>query len=347
MNLEYIKEITINEAIVHILDNNGDEALLNEYTLELNEEVHTFLKKHIERCLKDEELKYAVFNKERNIVKEISQEYLNGMNNIIDVSKELARQMFILMKGDGNIPSCDLVVVSISTEYGPLIGILKMDYIKNYTHSVDYIDNKMGINIISELTGLPVSSQKIQKCAFIKPIIDDQEFSLMVIDKQSRSKDKEGYGSNYFISKYLGCSIIDNERDMTKNFLKATEEWTRANLQENADTAEIVRSTIKRKMKEEELIDVHNLSEDMFGEKEEVKQSFNEYLSAQGLSSNINIDKQWVEKNLKRIRLKIDKDIDLYINEEAYHDDNRFEIQRVGDGSINILIKHVVNYIEK
>lgn len=345
--MEYIKEITINEAIVHILDNNGDEALLNEYTLELNEEVHTFLKKHIERCLKDEELKYAVFNKERNIVKEISQEYLNGMNNIIDVSKELARQMFILMKGDGNIPSCDLVVVSISTEYGPLIGILKMDYIKNYTHSVDYIDNKMGINIISELTGLPVSSQKIQKCAFIKPIIDDQEFSLMVIDKQSRSKDKEGYGSNYFISKYLGCSIIDNERDMTKNFLKATEEWTRANLQENADTAEIVRSTIKRKMKEEELIDVHNLSEDMFGEKEEVKQSFNEYLSAQGLSSNINIDKQWVEKNLKRIRLKIDKDIDLYINEEAYHDDNRFEIQRVGDGSINILIKHVVNYIEK
>jgi hypothetical protein len=345
--LEYIKEITINEAIVHILDNNGDEALLNEYTLELNEEVHGFLRKHIERCLKDEELKYAVFNEERNIVKEISQEYFNGANNVIDVSKELARQMFILMKGDGNIPSCDLVIVSISTEYGPLLGILKMDYIKNYTHSVDFIDNKVGINIIPELTGLPVSAQKIQKCAFIKPIRDDQEFSLMVIDKQSKSKDKEGYGSNYFISKYLGCSIIDNERDMTKNFLKAAEEWTRVNLQENADTAEIVRSTIKKKLKEEELIDVHDLSKDMFGEKEDVKESFKEYISAQGLSSNINIDKEWVEKKLKRIRLKIDKDIDLYINEEAYHDNSRFEIQRVGDGSINIIIKHVVNYIEK
>ena len=42
-----------------------------------------------------------------------------------------------------------------------------------------------------------------------------------------------------------------------------------------------------------------------------------------------------------------DKDIDLYINEEAYHDDSKFEIQRNGDGSINMIIKHVINYIEK
>lgn len=345
--MEYIKEITINEAIVHILDTNGDEPLLNEYVLELNEEVHGFLRKHIERCLKDEELKYALFNEERNIVKETSQEYLNGINSIIDVSKELARQMFILMKGDGNIPCCDLVIISISTEYGPMLGILKMDYIKNYTHSVDFIDNKVGINIIPELTGLPVSAQKIQKCAFIKPIRDEQEFNLMVIDKQSKSKDKEEYGSNYFISKYLGCSIIDNERDMTRNFIKAAEQWTRVNLQENADTAETVRSTIKKKLKEEETIDVHDLSTDMFGENEDVKESFKEYISAQGLSSNISVDKEWVEKKLKRIRLKIDKDIDLYINEEAYHDNSKFEIQRVGDGSINIVIKHVINYIEK
>jgi len=50
---------------------------------------------------------------------------------------------------------------------------------------------------------------------------------------------------------------------------------------------------------------------------------------------------------LKRVRLKIDKDIDLYISEEAYNDINRFEIERVGDGSINMKIKHIINYTEK
>lgn len=345
--MEYIKEIYINEAIVHILDNNADEPVLNEYTLQLNEEIYGFLLKHIERCLKDEELKYAIFNEERNIVKEVSQEYLNGANSIVEVSKELVRQMFILMKADGNIPCCDLVIVSISTEYGPMLAILKMDYIKNYTHSIDFVDNKIGINIVPELTGLPVSAQKIQKCAFIKPIREDQGFNLMVIDKQSKSKDDGEYGSNYFIGKYLGCTVIDNERDITKTFVKAAEEWTRTSFEENADTAEMIRSSIKRKLKEQDSIDIQSLSEDMFGDNAEIQQSFREYISSKGVGDQIDIDKQWVEKKLKRVRLKIDKDIDVYINEEAYHDNSKFEIQRVGDGSINIVIKHVKNYIEK
>ncbi len=75
-------------------------------------------------------MKYAIFNEERNIVKELSQEYLNGQNDLLDVSKELARQLFILMKGNDNISSCDLMIVSISTEYGPMLAILKMDYVK-------------------------------------------------------------------------------------------------------------------------------------------------------------------------------------------------------------------------
>lgn len=345
--MEYIKEIYINEAIVHILDNNADEPVLNEYTLQLNEEIYGFLLKHIERCLKDEELKYAIFNEERNIVKEVSQEYLNGTNSLVEVSKELARQMFILMKADSNIPCCDLVIVSISTEYGPILAILKMDYIKNYTHSIDFVDNKIGINIVPELTGLPVSAQKMQKCAFIKPIREDQGFNLMVIDKQNKSKDDGEYGSNYFIGKYLGCAVIDNERDITKTFVKAAEEWTRTSFEENADTAEMIRSSIKRKLKEEDSIDIQSLSEDMFGDNAEIQQSFREYISSKGVGDQIDIDKQWVEKKLKRVRLRIDKDIDVYINEEAYHDNSKFEIQRVGDGSINIVIKHVKNYIEK
>ena len=348
-NLEYIKEININEAILHILDNNSDEPILNEYILDLDEDVYRFLLRHIEKCLRDEELKYAVFNEERNIVKEISQEYLNGQGNIIEISKEIARQMFTLMKSNYNIPSCDLVVVSISTEYGPLLGVFKMDYIKNFTHSVDFIDEKVGIKILPDLTGLPSSSQKIQKCAFIKPVRDGQEFNLMVIDKQNKGKDKENsdYGSSYFINKYLGCRIINNERDMTKNFIKAAEDWTRTNLSENADRAERVRSEIKNKIKSEESINVSELSNNIFGEKEEEKESFSEYINSQGISENVDIDHDWVDKKLKRVRLKIDNDIDLYINHGIYSDNSRFEIQRVGDGSINIVIKHVRNYIEK
>ncbi|WP_010294315.1 nucleoid-associated protein [Clostridium senegalense] len=344
--MQYIKEINIIEAVIHVLDNNSDEPILNEFALELNDEIYAFLMKHIQRCLKDEELKYAFFSEDRNIVKELSQEFLNGENNIINVSKEFAKQMFMLMRSKGNIPSCDLVTVSFTTEYGLFICIFKMDYIKNYMHTIEYVDNKIGIDIVPQFTGLPSSSSRIQKCAFIKTIDADNEFDLMIIDKQSKNKNAEDYGSNYFIDNFLGCKIIDNERDMTKNFVKVAEKWTKNNFNENASDQEKVRSHIKQSLKEEN-IDLNQFSEEAFKDNDELKESFKTFAKEQGVSEKITVDKEWVEKKLKRIRLKIDKDLDLYISEEAYRDLNRFEIKRNGDGSINMVLKHIMNYEEK
>lgn len=345
--MEYINEITINEAVVHVLDNNSDEPILNEYKLDLNEEIYKFVFKHVQMCLKDEELKYAVFNRERNIVKEISQEFLNGENDFLEVSKELARQMFILMRSKGSIASCDLMVISISTEYGPLLGIMKMDYIKNYVHTIEFVENKIGINIVPQYTGLPASSQRIQKCAFIKPLREENTFDLMVIDKQTKNKDSEEYGSNYFIGNYLGCSVIDNERDMTKSFVQSAEKWTRTNLKENAEAQEAIRTTIKKKLREEEEVDVKEIAEDLFGDETAVKENFVNFIQEESGVEKVAVDKEWVDKKFKRIRLKIDKDIDLYINEEAYHDNSKFEIKRNGDGTISMIIKHISNYVEK
>ncbi|MGL5379611.1 nucleoid-associated protein [Clostridium sp.] len=344
--MEYINDINIQEAVIHIIDSNGEEPILNEYNLELNEDVYKFLHRHIEKCFKDEELKFAVFNPERNIVKEVVQDYLNGIDdNLIQLSQELARQLFIIIKSNTNIPSCDLIIVSLVTDQGPMIGILKMDYVKNFTHEVEFLNEKIGIGIVPQAAGLPASSQRIQKAAFIKPIRNDQRYNLMVIDKQKKSEDE--YGANYFISNFLGCSIVTNERDMTKTFLKAAENWTRSNVVEDADKAERIRTAVKSKLKAEESINIDDLSHELFNEEPQIKADFSNFVKSHGLENEISVDKQWVEKKLKRVRLKVDKDIDLYINEEAYHDNTRFEIQRNGDGSINMIIKHVINYIEK
>lgn len=346
--MEYINDINIQEAVIHILDSNSSEPILNEYTLELNEDIYKFLHKHIEKCLKDEELKTAVFNSERNIVKEIVQDYLNGVDSdFLGLSKELSRQLFSIMKGNVNIPACDLIIVSLITDVGPMVGVLKMDYVKNFTHSVEFVNDKIGIGIVPQAAGLPGSSQRIQKAAFIKPIREGQVFDLYVIDKQKKSAEDDEYGANYFMNSFLGCSIVANKRDMTKTFLKATETWTRSNITENADEAEKIRTKIKSKLKDEELINIEEVSNELFKDQPTKKQDFEIFMKGNGLENEVSVDKAWVEKKLKRVRLKIDKDIDLYINEEAYHDNSKFEIQRNGDGSINMIIKHVINYIEK
>ena len=221
-----------------------------------------------------------------------------------------------------------------------------MDYVKNFTHEIQFVDQKIGIGIVPQVAGLPGSGQKIQKAAFLKPIREDEKYNLMILDKQKSSKEDE-YGANYFINTFLGASIITNERDMTKTFVKAAENWTRKNITEDAGKAEEIRTAIKTKLKEEDTINIDSFSEELFNEQPQVKEDFSNYIKQQGLSEEVAVDKTWVDKKLKRVRLNIDKQIDLYINEDTYHDSSKFEIQRNGDGTINMIVKNVMNYIEK
>ena len=219
--MEYINDININEAVIHILDSNAEEPVLNEYSIDLDEDIYKFLYKHIEKCFKDDELKYGKFNPERNIVKEVVQDYLNGIDNdLITLSKELASQLFIIMKGNCNIPSADLITCSIVTDQGPIIAILKLDYVKNFTHEVQFVDNKIGIGIVPQSAGLPASGQKIQKAAFIKPVRNDERYNLFILDKKNTTKELEEYGANYFINNFLGATLVTNERDMTKTLYR-------------------------------------------------------------------------------------------------------------------------------
>ncbi len=344
--MDYINEININEAIIHILDGNGSEAVLNEYPLELDEETYLFIYKHIEKCFKDDELKYAVFKEGNNTVRDYAQDFLTGVNkDLVTVSKRIARQLFAVIRSNEAIPSADLIVASIVTDQGPMIALLKMDYVKNFTHEIQFVDEKIEIGIVPQSAGLPGSSQRIQKAAFLKPVNEGERYNLMVIDKRKAKEDESV--ENYFLNTFLNAAIVTNERDMTKNFVKAAENWTRKNITDNAEKAEEVRSAIKTKLKEEDSINIEEFSKELFKEKPQVQQDFNDYIKEQGINEEVAVDKTWVEKRLKRIRLNIDKKIDLYINEDTYHDKNKFEIVRNGDGSINLIVKNVINYIEK
>lgn len=345
--MDYVNDININEGVISVLDTNAAEPILNEFKLDLDEETYKFLYKHIEKCLKDEDLKYAKFKQDRNVVKDIVKNYLNGTeDDLIKISKELSRQLFSHIMQNVNISSCDLIVASIVTDQGPMIAILKMDYVKNFTHEVDFIENKLGINIVPQMAGLPRSSQRIQKAAFIMPVREGNSYNLMILDKQKRSKADEDYGANYWIDSFLGCYAITNERDNTKNLLKTTENFVRRYYSDNAEKAEEIRTTVKTKLKEEETININEMSEELFNEAPEVKQTFKTMILS-NCEEEFQVDQSYIAKKLKRTRLKIDKDIDLYIDDEAYKDKSKFEIIRNGDGSINLVIKHVINYIEK
>lgn len=343
-----VNDINIQQAIVHVLDNNADEPILNNYTEELTEDTYKFLYRHMEKLLKSDDLKFAVFNEERNLVKETVKDCREWISDdFVELSQELAKQLFCIMKSNVNIEPAYLVVSCLITDQGPLIAILKMDYTDRFSHSIEFIENKVGIKLVKEGIGVPSSSSKIQKAAFIKPIREDNKFDLWIIDKQKRIKDDDEYGANYFSNSFLGCYEVMDNRTATKAFMNAAERWTRSNVTEDAAKAEKIRSIIKDELAVKDVINIDSVADKIFKEESKAKEEFSTFIKGHGLEDEIKVDKRYVEKKLQRTRLKIDSDIDLYISQEAYKDPSKFEIKRNGDGSINMVIKHVINYIEK
>lgn len=341
--MDKIRDISILEAALHVLDNNADAPVLNNYKMDLGEEVYRFILSHIERVLKDDSLKYALFKSKDTVVKTVSQEYLNGRMDLLPASKEIAEELFDIMTANTNISSCDLLIVSFSTEYGPMLGILKIDYIKQYTHKIDIANDNVAIKIQPIPTGLP-ATKKVQKAVFIKPLHTGQEYDLLILDKQAM-KDTDEYGANYFLDTFLRCELKRNDRDKTRIFMDAVEVWTRSNCNNEAVRAEKIRSSVKEQLKENDVIKIYDLAAEIFPYKETQKE-FIAFMQARDLEE-IEIDKEYLEKRLSKLKIKVSSDIDLNITEDAYKDINKFEIKDNGDGSIHMIIKNIENYVEK
>ena len=298
--MKRIKYVTIMDAVMHLIDGNGDRPILNDNYLELDEESYVFIYKHIVKALKSDDLKTAEFYEDltgTNQVKSIGNELLDSRISLLDASRDIAKIMFMLTKDRKE--EYGLIIASISTEYGPYMCVLKVDYSKSFTYKIDSIEDKMAINLRTQRNALN-ATKKLHKACFIG------SKDLFIIDNQNKIKSDE-YGEGYFIDKFLRCNLIKNERDNTRDIIKGTENFVRQVFREDAEEAEKVRTGLKQKLKREDSISIDELSEGLFSD-DELKNKYKDFLDSNNID-DFNVDKEYLEKKLNKIKLKIDKDI--------------------------------------
>lgn len=336
-----ITEFKIEEAIIHVLDVNCDEPILNESYLNLlNEDINIFLTKHITKILKDEELNLGKFNNENELL-ECVQGFFKKEIDLLEASKKIANNFFEIIRDNAYSSSCDLLFLKLKTEYGYGLCMMKLDYMKNYIHKIDYVEDKMQIDIVPQFVSLPNSSQKVMKAVLF---IDDiyNEFTILYLNKVIKNEE-----SNYFLEDFLKCSKVYSDYFKTKEFISAAEKWTRKNVKDDAGKAYFIREAIRDKFTNEENLNIKDVARDIFKDDSANIENFIDFVESNGIDGDLVVNKDYVDKKYERIRLKIDKDIDLYINRESFYDINRFEVKRNGDGSLNMTIKYVLNYNEK
>lgn len=339
-NMRNIESITIKKAILHVLDKDADEPILANLPQEITEDIHEFLEKHIVKSLKSEENKKAYFQGGQTIVKDACKNMFADENNFVESSKVIAKQLFKAMKRTNNPSSADLVIVLYKTDARDYISILKLDYKKSFIHSIEYVENGYVTSITPQSIGLPSMGQKLQKCAFIRKINEENEYDLILLDKQSPSEKDEI--SLYFKELFLNCELVVDSRDKTKAFKKTTERFIRKHLKDDLDLAQEAREEVIERLQNSIEVDVENFAHDVFGGNSEIKEKYIQQANKVGLGyKSFDIDKGWVEKKMKKRSMKTDTGFEVKGEFENFDDKMKFEMTRNGDGTVNLIIKNI------
>ena len=334
--------MVIHKFIIHVLDKENEAPILNDFEGRVSPEVDKFFQKVINRVAKDDDLRKAVFkNYNDNLVKNCCEQIIYDENTFLQNSKEIAAYLFEVMKINSDLESCDLAICLYTVKDEKYVGIVKLDYKRLYTHSIELLDDKFNIQMVSNEIGIPETGRRKQAAIIGTSGIND-DYQLRVLDKDA---EKEGSDSK-FVSEFLGADKVDDDNYKTKVFKNSAETWITNALSNNIKKAEDIRSVLNYTLKEKQEINVEDFVENILDD-EELKESFKEHMIDKGLEESFNVDKKWVEKKLKKRSIKTDNGFDIKGNLSDFEDPMKYSVRQNENGTIDIVIKNVSFYEEK
>ena len=332
----------IHKSIVHVLDKNSDSPILNDYECRNSLEVDKFFQKIINRVSKDDDLRKAEFNDyNNNIVKNCCEQIIYDEDTFLQNSKEIAAYLFEIMKQSEEMDSCDLAICLYSVKDEKNVAIMRLEYKKLYTHSIEFVEDKFNIQIVSNEIGIPETGRPKQ-CALVGLSGINDEYHFKLLDKDAEKEQLE----TKFVTAFLNAKKIEDDKYKTKVFKTTAENWITNAISDDMKKAEDIRSMLNYTLKEKEEINVEEFVQNNIIDKD-LKESFKEHMEDKGLTENFSVDKKWVEKKLKKRSIKTDNGFDIKANLSDFEDPMKYSVRKNENGTFDIVIKNVSFYEEK
>lgn len=344
--IRYVKDILIEKMAIHIVDQFAGEPTLSENYLFVNEESELFARKHIIKALNDSQTYACNELSETTKFSTAARVVINDhTENFLQWSKDMAKIMFNTIRG-GDIPSCDILCVQFITNETRCFGVLKLDYKVSHKHNVFFNESKqLEINLVSEEIALPSPSQQLKKAVFFCKA-PENKLEMIVLDKPQKFEEAN---IDFFVDDFIEGVKISDDTDKTRKFKSTVEKWTRKNLSDQIEAANVVRSIVEETLLGDDKIQVGNLTNQMFSEVPEIKESFKEAIGDAGYRENLSfgIDKNFIDKSMKFRNIRTDSGFTIKGEFGCFKDSQKYIEKINGDGSIDIIIKNVRNIISK
>ncbi|HBF8833530.1 TPA: nucleoid-associated protein [Clostridioides difficile] len=330
----------IHKFIIHVLDKNSDTPILNDFEGRVSQDMDLFFQKKINKVLRDNDIRKAVFNDySNNLIKKCCEQIIYDESSFLSNSKEIASYLFEIMKVNATLESCDLAICLYTEKDEKRIAILKLDYNKSYTHSISFEDDKFNIQMSTNEVNIQ-ETKAIKIGALVGLSGMNDEYHLSVLDKDAEKEET----NSKFVTEFLNATKIKDDKYKTKVFKGLVDAFI-ANLYSDMKQGEDVRSILLYMLREKQKLDINEFTE--IAIKEDLKDSFKDHAEEKGLDGSFNIDKKWVEKNLKNRHIKTGTGIEIKGKMDDFEDFMKYGIRHNANGTVDIVIKNVSFYNEK
>ncbi|MFH8014088.1 nucleoid-associated protein [Clostridioides difficile] len=332
----------MHKFIIHVLDKNSDTPILNDFEGRVSQDIEAFFQKKISKVSRDNDIRTAVFNDySNNLIKKCCEQIIYDESSFLNNSKEIAAYLFDVMKLNATLESCDLAICLYSQKDEKKVAILKLDYNKSYTHSIEFKDDKFNIQMSkNEINIQETKTVKIAALVGLSGMND--EYHLRVLDKDAEKEE----ANSKFVTEFLNATKVKDDKYKTKMFKNTAENWITNALGNDIKQAEDVRSILNYTLKEKHEININEFADKTIKD-DKLKDSFKEHMEEKGLDKGFSIDKKWVEKNLKNRHIKTDTGIEIKGKIDDFEDFMKYGIRHNGNGTVDIIIKNVSFYNEK
>lgn len=337
-------DIKIINVAVHILDSTVGMPVLSEVELDFGSDISEFLREHIYKIYKSDDLKKCRFVQNESEIEKYILEVKNEDRDFITMSKNIALFLYDIMNSNIDIPSADLFIVYFEIDHSHKLAILKMNYRESYSHTTINEDGNNINSIIKYRSILPTESQRLTEAA----IIDLNHMSLSIIEKKF---ELNGIKENYFSKKFLGCSTKLSQKAKLSIVEKALESVQKEFLNENEHFEEKmkVKSIIHNEMEEQGNLNIKEISNKVFENKVDLKEKFQEKIEKYNIKEDDIIEPQNenTTKKFSKQYLKTDTGIEIKIPMEQYNNTENIEFITNEDGTISVYIKNIGQIVSK
>lgn len=265
----------ISKFIIHKVGNKFNSAnnIFSENTITFDEESYELMKPFLLKPFGNvaESFRFSHHaNVELNEINNYTNEIFTDEDSFIEVSKHIVNHLYE-QSNSAQIKTGDVIIalfedIEYKESVTQAIGIFKIE------NKVDFFQTYMEEDVLDVYVQKGISTRRLDKGCLIINSNDDEGRVVLSVDNNN-------YDAQYWLKNFLNVKYANDNNQHTQNYLEMCRDFSDDVLREDygmQEKGDFLAKTVDF-MKENDAVNIHDFKDEVFFEKEDYKELFDNY----------------------------------------------------------------------